>query len=128
MSEPTPAAQAISDHEAGQIRIANVSGRQPVVFVHGLWLLPSSWDPWARLFENQGYAVLTPDWPDDPRHVDDANKHPEVFADKTVGQVAAHFGAISARLARKPVVIGHSFGGLLAQILAGQGLSGVNTA
>jgi pimeloyl-ACP methyl ester carboxylesterase len=128
MSEPTPAPQAISDHEAGQIRIANVSGRQPVVFVHGLWLLPSSWDAWARLFEAEGYAVLTPDWPDDPRHVDDANKHPEVFADKTVGQVAAHFGAIAARLARKPVIIGHSFGGLLAQILAGQGLSAATVA
>ena len=128
MSEPTPAPQAISDHEAGEIRIANVSGRQPVVFVHGLWLLPSSWDAWARLFESEGYAVLTPDWPDDPRHVDDANKHPEVFADKTVGQVAAHFGAIAGRLTRKPVVIGHSFGGLLAQILAGQGLSAATVA
>jgi pimeloyl-ACP methyl ester carboxylesterase len=128
MSDPTTAPQAISDHEAGQIRIANVSGRQPVIFVHGLWLLPSSWDAWARLFEDQGYAVLSPDWPDDPRHVDDANAHPEVLADKTVGQVAAHFGAIAARLTRKPAVIGHSFGGLLAQILAGQGLSAVTVA
>lgn len=128
MSESTHAPEAISDHEAGQIRIANVSGRQPVVFVHGLWLLPSSWDAWARLFEGQGYAVLTPDWPDDPRFVDDANAHPEVFADKTVGQVAAHFGAIAARLTRKPAIIGHSFGGLLAQILAGQGLSAATVA
>jgi pimeloyl-ACP methyl ester carboxylesterase len=128
MSEPSRTAQKLSDHEAGEIRIANVSGRQPVIFVHGLWLLPSSWDKWARLFEGAGYAVLTPDWPDDPRHVDDANAHPEVFADKTIGQVAAHFGAIAARLKRKPVVIGHSFGGLLAQILAGQGLSAATVA
>jgi non-heme chloroperoxidase len=128
MTDSTSAVQKLSDHEAGQIRIANVSRRQPVVFVHGLWLLPSSWDAWARLFEGAGYAVLTPDWPDDPRHVDEANAHPEVFADKTVGQVASHFGAIAARLARKPVLIGHSFGGLLAQILAGQGLSAATVA
>ena len=108
--------------ELDQVERANASGRVPVVFVHGLWLLPSSWDRWAELFEEAGYAPLTPGWPDDPETVEEANAHPEVFADKTVGQVADHFAAVIARLERKPAVIGHSFGGLLAQILAGRGL------
>jgi pimeloyl-ACP methyl ester carboxylesterase len=128
MSESTSYRVTVSDHEEQQIRRANASGRVPVVFVHGLWLLPSSWDRWALTFEAAGYAALSPDWPDDPRTVGEANAHPEVMADKTVGQVADHFAAICGRLERKPVVIGHSFGGLLAQILAGRGLSATTVA
>ncbi len=93
------------------------------MFVHGLWLLPSSWDRWVKLFENSGYVAITPGWPDDPETVDEANANPDVFADKTVGQVANHFDAIIRRLDCRPAIIGHSFGGLLAQILAGRGLS-----
>ena len=92
------------------------------MFVHGLWLLPSSWDRWAALFEEAGYTALTPGWPDDPETVDEANAHPEVFAHKTVGQVADHFDEVIGGLDAKPAIIGHSFGGLLAQILAGRGL------
>jgi pimeloyl-ACP methyl ester carboxylesterase len=113
----------ITDHELQQIDRANATGRTPVVFVHGLWLLPSSWDRWAAVFEEAGYTALTPGWPDDPQTVEDANEHPEVFAKKTVGQVADHFEDVIARLTRRPVVVGHSFGGLLAQILAGRGLT-----
>src|SRR4051794_11459164 len=116
------------EHEREQIERANASGRIPVVFVHGLWLLPSSWDRWAQVFEEAGYAALTPGWPDDPETVEEANEHPEVFAHKTVGQVADHFAALIGELDRKPAVIGHSFGGLLAQILAGRGLSAVSVA
>jgi non-heme chloroperoxidase len=129
MSDSTSAQTvAISAHEHEEIQRANTSGRHPVVFVHGLWLLPSSWQRWATAFEEAGYAALMPDWPDDPATVDEANAHPEVMAHKTVGQVADHFAAILARLERKPIVIGHSFGGLLAQILAGRGLSAVTVA
>jgi non-heme chloroperoxidase len=129
MSDATAApAVTISAREQEQIRRANASGRNPVVFVHGLWLLPGSWQRWAMLFEQAGYVALTPDWPDDPASVDEANAHPEVMAHKTVGQVADHLGAILGRLERKPIVIGHSFGGLLAQILAGRGLSAVTVA
>ena len=103
----------ITDPEAEQIQRANASGRQPVVFVHGLWLLPSSWDRWAAHFDEAGYTALTPGWPDDPETVEEANAHPEVLAHKTVGQVADHFEAVIGRLDRKPAVIGHSFGGLL---------------
>ena len=111
-----------------QVARANATKRQPVVFVHGLWLLPSSWDRWAELFEDSGYTALTPGWPDDPDTVDEANAHPEVFAHKTIGQVADHFDAIIRALARKPAIIGHSFGGLFAQILAGRGLASATVA
>ncbi|MGW0247178.1 alpha/beta hydrolase [Nocardia goodfellowii] len=111
-----------------QIDRANASGRTPVVFVHGLWLLASSWDRWAALFEAAGYAPVTAGWPDDPETVEQANEHPEVFAGKSVGQVADHFTDVIFALTRKPAVIGHSFGGLLTQILAGRGLSVASVA
>ena len=124
----TGMAGTITEHELKQVERANATGLQPVVFVHGLWLLPSSWDRWGKLFEASGYTALTPGWPDDPDTVDQANANPAIFANKTVGQVADHFDAIASGLARKPIIIGHSFGGLLAQILAGRGLAAVTVA
>jgi non-heme chloroperoxidase len=120
--------KTITNHEAEEVEQANATGLQPVVFVHGLWLLPSSWDRWAAAFEEAGYTALTPGWPDDPDTVEEANAHPEVFAHKTVGQVADHFDEIIRGLAKKPAIIGHSFGGLLAQILAGRGLAAASVA
>ena len=117
-----------SPTEAEQIEKANASGKTPVVFIHGLWLLPSSWDRWARLFEDAGYTALTPGWPDDPETVAEAKAHPEVFAGKTVGQVADHFSEVIGQLEKKPAVMGHSFGGLLTQIVAGRGLSAASVA
>jgi pimeloyl-ACP methyl ester carboxylesterase len=111
-----------------QVERANASGLTPVVFIHGLWLLPSSWDRWASVFEEAGYAALTPGWPDDPDTVEEANAHPEVFAHKTVGQVADHYAAVIGRLEKKPAVVGHSFGGLLTQIVAGRGLAAASVA
>jgi non-heme chloroperoxidase len=122
------AAQTITEHEAADVARANATGRQPVVFIHGLWLLASSWDRWATAFEEAGYTAISPGWPDDPETVDEANAHPEVFANKTVGQVADHFQEVIRGLDRKPAVIGHSFGGLLAQIVAGRGCSAVSVA
>jgi pimeloyl-ACP methyl ester carboxylesterase len=119
---------AITDYEAGQISATNASGKQPVVFVHGLWLLPSSWDRWRTFFEDAGYTTLAPGWPDDPNTVDEANLHPEVMAHKSVGEIADHFGEVIGKLDRKPAVVGHSFGGLLTQILAGRGLSAASVA
>ena len=111
-----------------QVARANASGRVPAVFIHGLWLLPSSWDRWAALFEEAGYTALTPRWPDDPDSVAEANANPDAFAGKTIGQVADHFSTVIAQLERKPAVIGHSFGGLLAQIIAGRGLAAASVA
>jgi pimeloyl-ACP methyl ester carboxylesterase len=116
------------EYEADQVKRANSTGRQPVVFVHGLWLLPSSWDRWAKLFEEAGYTALTPGWPDDPETVEEAKRHPEVFAGKTIGEIADHYDGIIGGLDKKPGIIGHSFGGLLAQILAGRGLANAAVA
>ena len=124
----TDAQMSITDHERLEVERANKTGLQPVVFVHGLWLLPSSWDRWATAFEEAGFVALTPGWPDDPETVAEANAHPEVMAQKTIGQVADHFEAIITELTRKPALIGHSFGGLLAQILAGRGRSSATVA
>jgi non-heme chloroperoxidase len=118
----------ITEHEAAQVERANAAGATPVMFVHGLYLLPSSWDRWAELFEAAGYVALTPGWPDDPETSREAKEHPEVLAGKSVGQVADHFAAIAGSLHRKPAIIGHSFGGLIAQILAGRGLAAVTVA
>jgi pimeloyl-ACP methyl ester carboxylesterase len=119
---------SINEHEARQIEKANASGLTPVVFIHGLWLLPSSWDRWATVFEEAGYAALSASWPDDPETVDEARANPDVFAKKTVGQVADHVAEAIGKLTRKPAVVGHSFGGLLSQIVAGRGLSVTSVA
>jgi pimeloyl-ACP methyl ester carboxylesterase len=117
-----------SSRETQQLEKANASGLTPVVFIHGLWLLPSSWDSWAELFEDAGYAAVTPSWPDDPETVAEARANPDVFARKTLGQVADHTAEVIGRLEKKPAVIGHSTGGLLAQIIADRGLSAATVA
>jgi non-heme chloroperoxidase len=128
MSENLSATPTITEHDMQQVARANATGLQPVVFVHGLWLLPSSWDRWAQVFEDAGYTALAPGWPDDPETVEEANAHPEVFAGKSVGDIADHLDAVIRELDRKPVVIGHSFGGLLTEILAGRGCAAASVA
>src|SRR5215471_17173835 len=118
----------ISGHEAHQIERANATGLQPVVFVHGLWLLPNSWERWAAFFEDAGYVALAPGWPDDPKTVGEARAHPEALADKSIGQIVTDQERIVLSLNRKPALIGHSFGGLLVQILAGRGTSAATVA
>jgi pimeloyl-ACP methyl ester carboxylesterase len=119
---------SISGREQGQIEAANASGNTPAVFIHGLWLLPSSWDNWAEFFKKAGYAPLTPDWPDDPETVEEARANPEVLAGKKLGEVADHTAEVIAGLERKPAVMGHSTGGLLAQLIADRGLSAATVA
>src|SRR6059058_2280797 len=123
-----PVMESMSEPEHREIETANASGNTPVVFIHGLWVLPSSWANWADLFRQAGYAPLTPDWPDDPETVEQARANPDVLAKKTLKQVADHTTEIINALDRKPAVIGHSTGGLLAQMLAGRGLSAVTVA
>lgn len=117
-TDPTP---VLAAWELTEIEKANASGLRPVVFVHGLWLLSSSWKRWRELFEENGYATLAPGWPDDPDTVAEARQHPEAFARKMVQQVTDHYLEVIARLDQAPVVIGHSFGGLIAQKIAGTG-------
>jgi pimeloyl-ACP methyl ester carboxylesterase len=119
---------AISERESREIEAANASGATPVVFVHGLWLLPSSWANWVDFFERAGYATLTPDWPDDPETVDEARANPDALAKKTLKQVADHTADVIRQLDQKPILIGHSTGGLVAQMLAGRGLAAATVA
>src|SRR3954452_20841932 len=118
----------IPQHTLDDIAEVNATRQTPVVFIHGLWLLPSSWDRWADVFRAAGYAPITPGWPDDPGTVDEAKEHPEAFAGKTVGQVTDHYDAVISKLERQPAGVGHSFGGLLAMIVAGRGLAAATVA
>jgi non-heme chloroperoxidase len=118
----------ITKREQEQIERANAKGATPVVFIHGLWLLPSSWDNWAAFFEEAGYVALSPDWPDDPATVEEARANPDALARKTLKQVADHTALVINSLDKKPVLIGHSTGGLLAEMLAGRGLAAATVA
>jgi non-heme chloroperoxidase len=118
----------VTTREAAEVAAANESGHQPVVFVHGLWLIASSWDEWKRLFETRGYAAIAVDWPGDQPSYDEAHAHKDSLAGTSVGDVADHVAEVIAGLNRKPVVIGHSFGGLLVQMIAGRGLAAAAVA
>ena len=113
----------LTDWELQEIDRVNDSGLTPVTFVHGLWLLSSSWQNWRDFFEEHGYATIAPGWPDDPETLVDAYKNPDVFAHKMVQEVTDHYLAAISRLDRKPAVIGHSFGGLISLKIAGEGAS-----
>src|SRR5947199_1772571 len=118
----------LTTHEQQEIDRANTQVKQPVVFVHGLWLLASSWDRWRGLFEEQGYTTLAPGWPDEPDTVEAAKGDPEVFAHKRIKQVTQHYVDAIGQLKTKPAVIGHSFGGLIAQMVADAGVAAVTVA
>ncbi|MFT4262163.1 MAG: alpha/beta hydrolase [Nocardioides sp.] len=117
----------ITTHEAEQVSAANASGLTPVVLVHGLWLLAESWDGWRPRLEAAGYAPVAVDWPGDAATVDAARAGGDSLAGVGVPDVVDHVAEVIATLDRKPVLVGHSFGGLIVQILAGRGL-GVATA
>lgn len=120
--------RTVTEYEVQDVEKANATGKQPVVFVHGLWLLPNSWDRWREVFEDAGYATAAPGWPDDPETAEEAKAHPEVFANKSIGEIADHYQQVIEALEQKPAIIGHSFGGLLTEILAGRGLASVSVA
>src|SRR5437016_5640285 len=111
MTRPTPPKEyhmtALTIREQQEIDRTNASGLQPIVFVHGLWLLASSWDRWRAFFEEQGYTTIAPGWPDDPESVEEANNDPEVFARKRLKQITQHYAEAIQQLRRKPAVIGH---------------------
>lgn len=119
---------SLTDTELADVERANAGGGQPVVFIHGLWLLSSSWERWRRLFEDNGFQTIAPGWPDDPDSVEEARKDPDVFAHKMVKQVTDHYLEAIDALTIAPAVVGHSFGGLIAQKIAGEGVSAVTVA
>jgi pimeloyl-ACP methyl ester carboxylesterase len=111
----------LTELELREIEVANDSGRPVVVFIHGLWLLSSSWDRWRAAFEEAGWSTIAPGWPDDPPTIAEARATPSRFARKKVGAVTKHYLDAIDRLNIQPSLIGHSFGGLIAQRIAGDG-------
>lgn len=124
----TTTAGTVTDWEKAEIDRANESGLTPVTFVHGLWLLSSSWQQWRDLFEANDFITIAPGWPDDPDTVQEAHEDPSVFAHKMVQGVTDHYLEAISLLDRKPAVIGHSFGGLIAQKIAGEGVAAATVA
>ncbi len=119
---------AITEQERQQVEEANASGKTPVVFVHGLWVLASSWDNWVGVFGEAGYAGVTPVWPDDPPTVEEARANPDVMAKKSLKQIADHTAEVIGALEKKPAVLGHSTGGLIAQLIADRGVAAATVA
>jgi non-heme chloroperoxidase len=101
---------------------------RPAVFVHGLWLHASSWDPWLEVFQEAGYAPTAPGWPGDSDTVEQARQDPSKVAGKGIDDVVDHYARIIRGLEAPPVIIGHSFGGLIAQRLLGQDLAAAAVA
>jgi alpha-beta hydrolase superfamily lysophospholipase len=94
----------------------------PVVFIHGLWLHATSWNPWIDHFRAAGYAPLAPGWPHEPETVELARENAQAVADIGIDDATGHFASIIDGLERPPVIIGHSFGGLITEKLLGQGI------
>jgi pimeloyl-ACP methyl ester carboxylesterase len=100
----------------------------PVIFIHGLWLHATSWNPWIDLFQEAGYAPTAPGWPGDGATVEDSRANPDRIADHGIDDVVEHYAKIIATLDAKPILIGHSFGGMIAQKLLGQDLAAAAVA
>ena len=100
----------------------------PVVFIHGLWLHATSWGPWLELFREAGYDPVAPGWPNEPDTVAAARENPDLVANTSIDEAVAHYSALIAGLGRPPVLIGHSFGGLITEKLLGQGIGAAGVA
>jgi len=99
-----------------------------IVFIHGLWIHASSWESWMEFFKQKGYDSLNPGWPGDGPTVDACHKNPEPIANRGVKEVADNYEKIISTLHAPPILIGHSFGGLLTQILLGRGVAAAGIA
>jgi pimeloyl-ACP methyl ester carboxylesterase len=105
-----------------------VMANRTIVFIHGLWIHASSWQPWMDLFNQQGYQTLAPAWPGDAATVLECRANAQAIANRGVTEIADSYAKVIATLAEPPIVIGHSFGGLIAQVLLGRGIAAVGVA
>ena len=112
----------------GATGAAGGAGGRPVVFVHGLWLHASSWGPWVELFREKGYDPVAPGWPHEPDTVEGARANPEAVAGTGIDDVTNHMAAVVDALPAPPVLIGHSFGGLIVEKLLGTGRGAAGVA
>lgn len=96
-----------------------MSKKIPVVFIHGLWLAADSWQPWIELFEARGYDPVAPTWPGEGADVLTSRANPEEAAGYGIEAVTAHFADFIGGLPSQPIIIGHSFGGMVAEKLLG---------
>ncbi|MFJ2758912.1 alpha/beta hydrolase [Nocardioides sp. NPDC087217] len=92
----------------------------PVLFIHGLWLHGSSWEPWLQRFRDEGYDPYAPGWPGDRETVTSSRQDESAIGGHGIDDVTAHFAALIEKLPEPPIIIGHSFGGMIAQKLLGQ--------
>ena len=102
--------------------------KNPIVFLHGLWMHSSTWKPWMQFFGQHGYQTLNPDWPGDGRTVEESRANKNAIANHSIKEVADGYAKVISTLPAKPILIGHSFGGLMVQILLGRGLGAAGIA
>jgi pimeloyl-ACP methyl ester carboxylesterase len=102
---------------------ANQTTKRPVVFVHGLWLHAESWKNWIEFFREHGYESSAASWPGDSETTEATRRKPDAVAGYGVSEIADHLARQIETLRQKPILIGHSFGGLLVQNLLGRDLA-----
>jgi pimeloyl-ACP methyl ester carboxylesterase len=100
----------------------------PVLFIHGLWLHHTSWAPWMEMFAAEGYEPHAAPWPGEPATVEEARANPDAVADVGIDEIVEHHAKIIAELPAPPILVGHSFGGMFAQRLLGEGVAAAAVA
>ena len=99
-----------------------------IVLIHGLWMTPLSWENWIKFYTDKGFRVIAPSWPGMEAGIDELRKKPDALAGITVEKIVAHYEQVIRELDQPPIIMGHSFGGLFAQILIDRGLGAAGVA
>jgi non-heme chloroperoxidase len=102
--------------------------KKTILFIHGLWIHASSWQPWMDFFNQHGYRTLNPGWPGDSLTVEECRSNPDAIANRGVAEIADSYAKMISSLGESPIVIGHSFGGLLTQVILGRGIASAGIA
>jgi non-heme chloroperoxidase len=102
--------------------------KRTIVFIHGLWIHSAAWQDWMQFFNEKGYETINPPWPGDAETVEGCRKNPQSIANRGVVEVADSYAKVIASLPNPPIVIGHSFGGLITQVILGRGIASAGIA